>query len=261
VTATHADIPGGRLGYELTGPEGAPVLLLCHSIGTSRALWDPQLPALAARHRVLRYDHRGHGASTATPGPYTIEGLARDALALLDELGLARVSVCGLSLGGQVALWLACFAPERVDRLVLANTAARLGTRALWDDRIAAVEQGGLVPMADGVMARWLSEPFRQAHPRETQRLRAIFLATPAAGYAACCAALRDADLRDAASSVRAPTLLVAGARDVATPPADLRALEGWIPGARYVELPAAHLSNVEAADAFTAAVAQHLEP
>jgi 3-oxoadipate enol-lactonase len=250
---------GARLRYEVSGPERAPWLVLSHSLGTDLSLWDAQVAALAQTHRVLRYDARGHGASAAPSGPYTIEQLAHDALALLDALRISRARFCGISMGGQTGLWLAAFAGDRIDRLVLANTGARIGTRAIWNERIAAVEAGGLAAIAEGVLARWVTAGFRDARPAETARLREMLLRTPAAGYAACCAALRDADLRAAARSVRAPTLVVTGAQDVATPPADGRALAAAIAGAAHVELAAGHLSNVEEAEAFTAAVARHV--
>ena len=257
---TYAAVPGGFVRYDLRGPPGAPAVVLCGSLGSDLGMWDQQIPALARRHRVLRYDCRGHGASTVTPGPCTIDRLARDVLALLDGMDIARASVCGLSMGGQVGLWLGIYAAERVDRLVLANTGAQIGSREGWDARIAAVQRGGVAAVADGILDRWLSEPYRSAHPDQVAWLRGMLLRTPAAGYAACCAAVRDCDLRGAAAEVRAPTLVVAGALDAATPPADARALAGRIRGASYLELPAAHLSNVESAERFTAALLQHLD-
>ena len=241
------------------GPAGAPALMLSCSLGTDLGLWDPQVPALARRFRVVRYDTRGHGASPVTPGPYDVALLARDALALLDELGIAQADFCGLSLGGQVGLWLAVHAPQRLRRLVVANTGPRIGTVDAWNARFAAVRRGGVAAVADGAVARWFTPEFRARAPAEVDRLRRMLLATPAEGYVGACAAVRDLDLRDAVAGIRVPTLVVTGSADVATSPADAHALAGAIPGARCVELPAAHLSNIEAPAEFTDAVIEFL--
>lgn len=247
-----ADLDGIRLQYRLDGPAGAPVVVLSSSLGTDHRLWEAQVPALAERFRVLRYDPRGHGGSSVPPGPWDIAALGRDVLGLLDALRLGDVSFCGLSMGGMVGMWLGVNAPRRIRRLVLANTAAWIGPPARWDDRIAAVRSGGLVALADGVLGLWLTPAFRAANPDEVSRLRALLVSTPPEGYTAACGALRDMDQRASVRAVRAPTLVVAGASDRATPPQDARFLADAIPGARLVELAAAHLSNVEAAADFT---------
>ena len=254
-----ADLAHGRVYYRFDGPSDAPVLMLSNSLGTSFDMWAPQMQALAANHRVLRYDTRGHGRSAVTPGPYTIERLGRDVLALLDALGLDRVRFCGLSMGGMIGQWLGVNAPERVPRLALANTAAKIGTADLWNARIGTVEKGGMAAIVDGVLARWYTPAFIAAAPEAIAGTRAMLLATPADGYTACCAAVRDMDQRDAVASIRVPTLVIAGAHDEATSPADGRFLAGRITGARYVELPAAHLSNVEKPQAFNAALTDFL--
>jgi 3-oxoadipate enol-lactonase len=250
-----SDVGGVGLYHELEGPGGAPVLVLSSSLGTDHRLWDPQLPALAERFRVLRYDMRGHGRSAVPPGPWDVATLGRDVLGLLDHLGVGEVSFCGLSLGGMIGMWLAVNAPERIRRLVLANTAAWLGPPEAWGARVAAVEKGGTAAIAEDVLGRWFTAAFRTARPEAVEHTRAMLLATPAAGYAAACAAIRDMDQRADVARIRAPALVVAGASDVATPPAAGRFLAGRIPGTRYVELAAAHLSNVEAAEPFTRAV------
>lgn len=245
----------GPIHFRFDGPAGAPALVLSNSLGTDLGLWDAQAPRLAERFRLVRYDARGHGASAVTPGPYDVALLGRDVLALLDELALPRASFCGLSLGGQVGLWLALNAPERLDRLVLANTGARIGTHEIWNARIDAVRRGGVAAVADGAIERWFTPDFRARAAEEVGRMRRMLLASPPDGYAAACAAVREFDVRDAVGRIGVPTLVVTGSADVATPPADARRLAAAIPGARCVELPAAHLSNIEAADAFTAAV------
>jgi 3-oxoadipate enol-lactonase len=256
----HTTDDGCRLAYELTGPETAPALVLSNSLGTDRSLWDRQVPAFAECYRVLRYDTRGHGASAAPAGDYTIERLGRDVLSLMDEAGLRQAHVCGVSIGGLTTLWLGIHAPERVRRLVLANTAARVGSLEFWTERMRVVRAEGLEAIAEVTMQRWFTERFRTAEPEAVAGMRATMLRVPVAGYLGCCAALRDADLREHADRVQAPSLIVTGSADVATPPATGEALAAAIPGAQLLALEAAHLSNVEQAPAFTAAVLAFLE-
>jgi len=256
----HTTDDGCRLAYELTGPETATALVLSNSLGTDRSLWDRQVIAFAERYRVLRYDTRGHGASAAPAGDYTIDRLGRDVLSLMDEAGLRQAHVCGVSIGGLTALWLGIHAPDRVLRLVLANTAARIGSLEFWTERMRIVRTEGLEALAEVTMQRWFTERFRTADPAMIARMRATMLGVPAAGYLGCCAALRAADLRELAPRVQAPALVVTGAADVATPPAAGEALAATIPGARLLALEAAHLANVEQAPAFTAAVLAFLE-
>jgi 3-oxoadipate enol-lactonase len=250
---------GVQLRYEIDGPSDAPVLALSNSLGTDVSMWAPQLPAFAKRFRVVRYDSRGHGASGITPGPYTIEQLARDALALLDRLGIERVHFCGLSMGGMVGMWLGVSAPQRINKLVLCNTAARIGPPELWNTRIENVRKGGMEAIANAVLERWFTAAFRARGASTIEPVRRTLVATPPDGYIACCAAVRDMDQREAIARVRAPTLVIAGAHDAATPPEDGRFLAEKIPGAKYVELEAAHLSNLEVADEFSDAVLRFL--
>ena len=248
-----------RFHYRIDGPEGAPVVMLSNSLGTSLSMWDPQIAALAATHRVLRYDSRGHGQSEVTGGPYTIEQLARDALHVMDALGIDRARFCGLSMGGMVGQWLGANAPRRFDKLVLCNTAARIGPPEAWNARIDAVRNGGMAAIVDAVLARWFTAGFLAQATDAVAQTRAMLLATPADGYTASCAAVRDMDLRESAARVAVPTLVIAGMYDVATPVADGRFLADRVKGARYVELAAAHLSNVEAAPAFSRALIEFL--
>jgi 3-oxoadipate enol-lactonase len=254
-----AQVGGHRLNYRFDGPEDAPVLMLSNSLGTSLAMWQPQVAAFAARFRLLRYDTRGHGASDVPPCPYTIDEIGRDALALLDALGLARVHFCGLSMGGSTGQWLAAHAPERIDKLILCNTGAKIGTDELWNGRIDAVTRHGMDAVADGMMARWFTADFRARDPARVALVLEALKATAPAGYAGCCAALRDADLRPLLARIQAPTLVIAGTHDPATPPVLGEELHRSITGAGYVELPTAHLSNLEASDAFNAAVLRFL--
>lgn len=255
-----AQLPAVRLHYGVDGDAGAPPLLLSNSLGTSIQMWAPQIDVLATRFRVVRYDSRGHGRSEVTRGPYSIEMLAQDALGLLDALAIPRTHFCGLSMGGVVGMWLGVNAPERIDRLVLANTGAKIGTTELWDARIDAVQKGGMASIAPGVLARFFSaQSVAQPTPIIAQ-VRATFEATSGEGYAASCAAVRDADLRRSLQRIRAPTLVIGGTEDRSTPPADARFIAEQVPDGHYVELPASHLSNIQAAPAFTQALVQFLK-
>jgi 3-oxoadipate enol-lactonase len=253
------EIDGAPFHYQVEGGEG-PVLVLSNSLGTDLRLWDPQVPKLARRFHVLRYDTRGHGASAVTPGPYSLDRLGGDLVALLDALGVQRAHFCGISLGGMTGMWLATHQRDRVDRLALCNTAAFMPPVETWNARIAAVERDGMGAVVEGVLARWFTEEFRRAQPATIERVRQMLLATDPAGYAGCCAAIRDMDQREGIASIDARTLVIAGARDPATTPEQGRFLAATIPGARYRELDAAHLSNIEQAAAFTDAVLEFME-
>lgn len=253
------DLDGSRFRYELEGPEGAPVLMLSNSLGTDLSMWDPQMPAFGQQFRVLRYDTRGHGGSSVTPGPYTAERLGRDAAALLDVLEIRRAHFCGLSLGGVTGMWLGIHAPERIERLVLCNTAAQFGAPDVWNARIEAVRKGGTAAIAQGVMERWFTQQFRNHNPKAVEAIRKVLLGTLGPGYIACSEAVRDVDQREAIAAIRAPTLVIAGTHDPATPPAQGRFIAERISGARYVELETAHLSNLEAPEAFTRTVLEFL--
>jgi 3-oxoadipate enol-lactonase len=256
---TYTEIHGARLHCRLDGAAGAPVVVFSNSLGTNLAMWDAQVPALAEKFRVLRYDSRGHGLSDVTPGPYTIEGLARDVVSLLDALQISTAHYCGLSVGGLIGQWLGIHASKRFQSLTLCNTAARIGTTDAWNTRIAAVREGGMTAIANGVIARWFTEDFAKRAPTAVEATRQMLLHSPPEGYAATGAALRDEDLRAAVSRVSLPTLVISGTRDAATTTADGRFIAEKIPGAQYVELDAAHLSNIEAAEPFTAALLKFL--
>ena len=249
------DAGGCRLWYSVEGPADGEPLLLSNSLGTTADLWAAQLPELARSFRVIRYDTRGHGRSQAPPGPYTLERLGQDALAVLDAAGATRAHVCGISLGGLTAMWLALFAPDRVGRIVLANTNARVGTNESWDQRLADVRAHGMAAVAAATLERWFTPSFREHGAETCERIRAMVSACSPEGYAGCCAALRGADLREQLSAITAPALVITGVHDPVTPPAAAADLAARIPHARLVTLPAAHLSNVEQAAAFTSAV------
>jgi 3-oxoadipate enol-lactonase len=246
--------------HRLEGREDAPAVVLSSSVGTTLELWDAQVPALGERFRVLRYDHRGQGRSPVPPGPYGVADLGADLLDLLDRLGIERASICGLSLGGMVGMWVASHAPERVERLALCCTSAHPAPRETWEERAAAVRAHGMGAVADAVVERWFTPGFRRRSPEVVARFTHMLLGQPPEGYAACCEAIRDFDLRDRLGSIAAPTLVVAGADDPATPPDHARVIEEGIPDASLLVLDeAAHLANVERADEVTSALVEHL--
>ncbi len=247
--------------YLLEGPEEAPVLVLSNSLGTTLGMWDEQAPALNERFRLLRYDHRGHGGSPVPPGPYKVEDLGRDVLALLDRLGVERFSFCGLSIGGMVGMWLAGEAPERVERLVLCCTSARFAPET-FDSRARTVRAEDVSAIADVVVERWFTPALRTSRPDVVEWAWRMLLGTPAEGYAGCCEAIRDADLSGRLGTISAPTLVIAGADDPAAPPDQAELVRDSIPGASLEVIPdAAHLANIERPEAVTQAILDHLSP
>jgi 3-oxoadipate enol-lactonase/4-carboxymuconolactone decarboxylase len=250
---------GVRLYWREDGRAGSPPLLLLNSIGTDVALWDAVLPRLARSFRVIRMDTRGHGASDAPPGDYDLRTLAEDALAVLDDAGVQSAAVCGLSLGGMIAMTLALAAPSRVNALVAACTSPAMDPQ-VWETRRRTVLEAGMAAIADAALSRFFSEPFRRARPEVVDTVRSTLLATPAAGYAGCCAAIRDMALIDALGGIMVPTLVIAGSRDVSTPfKGHGELIATAVPGAQARILDAAHLACVEAPDEFASAVAAFL--
>jgi 3-oxoadipate enol-lactonase len=246
------DTGTGKLHYEIDGPDNAPVLVLSNSLGTTMAMWLPQLPALTEHFRVLRYDTRGHGQSDVTPGPYSIAQLGRDVVSLLDGLNIPAANFCGLSMGGMTGIWLGVHAPDRIKRLVLCNTSAAIGVPEVWNSRIAKVKQDGMDSIIDAVLERWFTADFLAHASAQVERVRQMLRDTPAEGYVANCAAVRDMDQRSELSRIVATTLVIGGKHDKATPPEHGELIARAIKGAKYVELNAAHLSNWEVAQAFT---------
>jgi 3-oxoadipate enol-lactonase len=253
------EVNGARLFYTLSGAAELPVLMLSNSLGTTLEMWRPQQAALEHSFRVLRYDMRGHGNSDLTDAPCSIDTLGQDVTALLDELEIDRVHFCGLSIGGVIGQWLGANAPQRIHSLVLCNTAAKIGTPQTWNKRIADVEQHGMASVADGVLERWFTLAFRAAAPGEVAPFRAMLLANNPRGYTLLCAALRDMDQRDMVQGIRLPTCVLTGDQDPMTTVEDAKFLQAAIAGATLVVLPAAHISNVEAAAQFNAAVIEFL--
>jgi 3-oxoadipate enol-lactonase len=256
-----ASLNGIKLHYRIDGAAGsqAPWLVLSNSLGSDVSMWAPQVAAFARHFRVLRYDTRGHGQSEAPRGPYSIEQLTGDVIGLLDTLGIERAHFCGLSMGGLTGVGLGARYAQRIDRLVLSNTAAKIGSPEVWLPRAARAREEGMEALADAVLARWLTQPFVERNPLVLAQMRDVLVHTDREGYAANCEALNAADLREAARSIQAPTLVIGGAQDLSTPAAQGRELAESVPGSRYLELDAPHLSNIELSDAYTRAVLDFL--
>lgn len=250
-----------ELSCTVHGPADAPVVVLAGSLGATRDTWDPQVPALAERYRVVTFDARGHGASPVPAGPYSIDDLADDLVALLDRLGVARAHVVGLSLGGMTAMRLAAREPDRVSGLALLCTSARIGPRELWLERARIARSAGPGEVASAVVGRWFTPDFAAREPATVARMRAMIAATPGEGYASCCEAIAEMDLLPDLPSISAPTLVVSAADDPSTPPEHQRAIADAVPGARLVTIaPAAHLVNVERPLEVTGELLAHLD-
>lgn len=242
------------------GPHDAPALVLINSLGSTLGMWDLQLEPLARHFRVVRYDLRGHGASPTPPPPYRIADLGADLVALLDELGLRHAHLVGSSIGGMIGLWVAAHAPARVDHLVVAGTSARLGPPEAWTDRARLVLAGGMGAVAASVAARWITPGHALAHPGALSHYEAMFAAADPAGYAGCCLAIAAMDQTDTLGAIGAPTLVIEGAEDPATPPEHAERIARGVPGARLELLPdAAHLPNLQQPDRFNQLVLEHL--
>jgi 3-oxoadipate enol-lactonase/4-carboxymuconolactone decarboxylase len=257
-----ATIHKARTFYRMQGNADRPVLILSHSIGTDHAMWDVQIENLLPHFQILRYDTRGHGASEAIAGDYSIEMLGTDILALTDLLKIPQFAFCGLSLGGAIGQWVAAHAPERVTHLVLANTSAQFVPRTNWETRISAVRKGGMAAVADLAMQRFFSPDTLTRQNPHVASVRSVFLGTDPAGYLGCCAALRDMNQVDLLPQIKSPALVISGERDVSTPwsgHGEILARE--ISGAKTVHLAAAHLSNLERPHSFTTALLEFLLP
>lgn len=250
-----ATINGSRLHYRSQGDRTMPTVVLSNSLGTDMDMWDELAYRLARRFHVLRYDTRGHGGSASPAGPYSIELLGSDVIKLLDMLDIGRAHFIGLSMGGAIGQWLGIHAPRRLDKLVLANTAARIGTPEGWRSRAAAVRATGMAQIADGSPGRWFTPGFIAAQPARVRVLQEDVRHLDPEGYAACCDALADADLRIDVNRITAPTLVVAGTHDPVTTPGDARFIQQAITGSTLVKLPASHLSAIEVPEPFADAV------
>jgi 3-oxoadipate enol-lactonase len=249
-----------ELNYEIGGREDAPAIAFTGSLGTDLTMWRTQSDRLGDRFRTLRYDIRGHGASSVPGGPYSIADLGSDLVALLDRLGIKRASLCGLSIGGMISMWVAAHHPERVERLVVCCTSALLGPPEGWHQRAVTVRADGVEAVADAVLERWFTPGFAAEHPQVIEDMRARLVATPPEGYASCCEAIAAMDLTGDLPAISAPTLVLSAEQDLATPPDHGRRIAELIPGARFQTVsPAAHIAAVERPDLTTAMILRFL--
>lgn len=251
---------GVRLRSRADGDAAGPPLILINSLGTDLTMWDAQVDVWSRHHHVIRFDQRGHGGSESPPGPYTLERFGRDAVHVMDAYGVERASLCGLSLGGMVALWVAGSDPARVDHVVLADTAARLGTEEAWRARAATVRARGMSAVVPAVLERFFSPSYLQNDRHVVRDVERTLRATSAEGYAASCDALAVADLRSLAAAVRSPCRVIVGTEDAATPTTDAQELHRLLRDAEYTEIPGAgHLANLEEPQLFAALVSEFI--
>lgn len=248
------DADGCLLNVSVEGRDGAPTLMLSNALGCTLEMWQPQMKELTQLFRVVRYDRRGHGKSQVS-GPYTMERFGRDALAVLDDLNIGKAHWCGLSMGGMVGQWLAANAPERIDRLILANTTCYYPDPEPMRNRIAAVREGGLAAIADAVVGNWLTEDFREREPQAAEKLKAMLLASPVESYVACCETLSTLDQRELLPKIDKRTLVIAGRHDKSMSIASAEFMRSRIPGASMTLVDSAHISNVEQPHVFVDAV------
>ena len=250
---------GCRIHAEMEGPEQAPILILSNSLGTDLHMWDEQVAPFTRHFRLMRYDRRGHGKSDVPNGPYTMALLGRDVLAIMDGLGIQKAYWCGLSMGGMEGVWLGANAGDRFEKLVLTNTSSYFPDKNGWNDRLKMVREKGVAAFAPTNMERWFTKGFRERNPQAVARIEKMFAATPLEGYLGCGAAVRDMDHRDLLPKIKTPTLVIAGQHDGATPPALNEFIAKQIPGAKYMTLDAAHLSNIEQPKAYADAALEFL--
>lgn len=250
---------GCPIHYEVEGPADAPALMLCNSLGTDLRMWDDQAAVWSRHFRLIRYDRRGHGQSGAPRGPYTMDMLGRDALAVADAAGARTFNWCGLSMGGMVGQWMGANARDRVLRLVLSNTHYHYADKQPWHDRMKFAEDKGLAALSGPQMERWFTKEFRERSPAAVSRVVQMFTATSLDGFLGCCAAVRDMDFRASTPTIEAPTLVIVGSKDPATLPEYGEAIHKMIKGSKLVSLEAAHLSNIEQPKAYAEAVLSFL--
>jgi 3-oxoadipate enol-lactonase len=254
-------VNGIVLHHQVLDQADGPVLVFINSLGSDFRIWQDVVPAFTDRFRVVLYDKRGHSLSDSPPAPYTIDDHTDDLIALLEHLNIKKAALVGLSVGGMISQRLAVRSPERVQALTLCCTAAKIGTPELWAERIAAVENGGIEPIADNVLQRWFTPLFRETHADEVAGWRNMLVRTPAHGYAGTCAAIRDADLRPDAGRIKAPTLCVAGDQDGSTPADVVKGTADLIPGARFALIDGAgHIPCVEKPAVLSQLISQHLQ-
>jgi 3-oxoadipate enol-lactonase len=246
---------GCNIHVEVEGPEHAPVLMLSNSLGTNLHMWDEQVAPFTRHFRLMRYDRRGHGRSDVPKGPYSMERLGRDVLAILDGLGVAKINWCGLSMGGMVGMWLGANAPNRLDKLILSNTSSYFADKSMWDARIKLIREQGMLAIVDANMERWFTKGFRDRAPQALGRIREMFLATKAEGYIACGEGIRDMDHRPLLPRISVPTLVIAGKHDPATTLEAGEFIARHTPNAKLAVLETAHIANMEQPEKYAGTV------
>jgi 3-oxoadipate enol-lactonase len=246
---------GCPIHFEVEGDASKPVLMFCNSLGTTLHMWDGQMPEALKHFRVVRYDRRGHGKSGVPAGPYNMEMLGRDALAVMDAAKVDKINWCGLSMGGMVGMWLGANAPQRCNRLILSNTSAYFENKQIWNDRIATVKEKGLQSILQGTLERWFTKDFRERAPQQVQRIADMFINTKLEGYIGCGQAVRDMDHREIIKKITAPTMVIAGKQDAGTTVEMAELIRKSIPGASLTLFDAAHIANVECGDDYTDAM------
>jgi 3-oxoadipate enol-lactonase len=254
------DADGCPINVQIDGKEGMPVLMLSNSLGTNLHMWDDQMAEWTKHFRVVRYDRRGHGKSGVPKGPYSMERFGRDVLAVADNLKIKTFNWCGLSMGGMVGQWLGANAPDRIEKLILSNTNFAYADKTPWNDRIKFVQEKGLAALVEPNMERWFTKGFRDRAPQALAKIKAEFLATNPVGYIACCEAIRDMDFTASNPRITAPTLVIVGNQDPATPPSAGEAIAKQIKGAKVVGLDAAHIANIEQPKLYTETVLNFLK-
>ena len=250
---------GCTIHVEVEGPERAPVLMLSNSLGTDLHMWDDQVAPFTRHFRLVRYDRRGHGKSTVPKGPYSMERFGRDVISVLEALKIKKINWCGLSMGGMVGQWLGANAPDRVEKLILSNTNFHYADKTPWNDRIKFVREKGLAELVDPNMERWFTAGFRARAPKAIARMKEMFLVTNPDGYIASCEAIRDMDFTASNPRISAPTLVIVGKHDPATPPSAGEAIQKQIKGAKLAALEAAHIANIEQPKLYTETVLNFL--
>lgn len=254
------EVNGISLSYELSGNSSAPILMFSNSLASNLSMWNPQAEAFGGDYQILRYDSRGHGQSDAPDGPYSIEMLADDAIALLDALGIDKVRYCGLSKGGMVGQMLATKHADRLHCAVLCATSSYMGPKEIWQDRIDTANSQGMTALSDGTLERWFTPPYHESDPAEVDKVRQMIHSTPVAGYAACCQAIAAMDQRESIKSIDLPTLVIVGDKDPGTTPEMAEAIHQSIKGSRIAVLKnAAHFCNMEQRGTFNEALSGFL--
>lgn len=244
-----------QINYQTFGDANKPALIFSNSLGTKYSMWQPQIEHFQQDHYVICYDTRGHGASSAPQGPYSLEQLGQDVVNLLDHLDIAKAAFCGISMGGLTGQWLAIHKPERFSQVIVCNTAAKIGQEQAWQDRAVLVREQGLAPIAATAASRWFTDPFIQSNPAVVAELSNDLGAGSPEGYANCCEALAKADVREQLSSIQIPVLIIAGQQDPVTTVADGQFMQQRIANSRLFEINASHISNIEQPEAFNQAV------